>query len=413
MDCKHVNEHLIDLLYLELEPDQLDQIEGHLEGCDGCAAELAAFESTRSAMRELPELEPPPSLSQALMREAARAVTPPDTQGFWERLRAGMRMMVLHPAMTAAAVLVLVLGVSFMVYRGGGPTGLTPRADDLPPVLAPATTVEAPGTQQLVVEGRPDNNELGWLAKKIDQPGAAVEGKGGAIRGLATAAPPATDPEEDTRDKIARGGRTTRVPLTARRGRRARPRLAAAARPAPQPKLAYRNKRPEIEVAVVKPPARRTPTSRGGDGAQGSGSKLDSLDGYAKAPKARPRGRRVAGTPRPASLLAAKGDEAMAAGKCELAFRYYDQALRADKALAKHVGAMVQRCTGRVGTDGLARAQKRYPMLAGWFRTEARKRAAISRKRKADRKNAAPPTGKRRSSEQRQEPAAPRAKPPK
>ena len=112
MDCKHIDEHLIDFLYQELEPDQLDQIEGHLKGCDRCSAELAAFDSTRSAMRELPELEPPPSLSQALMREAARAVTPADEQGFWERLRAGMRMMVLHPAMTAA--------VSSVSYRKGG-----------------------------------------------------------------------------------------------------------------------------------------------------------------------------------------------------------------------------------------------------------------------------------------------------
>ncbi len=140
MDCKHVNDHLIDFLYQELEPEQLDQIEGHIKSCDGCASELAAFESTRSAMRELPELEPPPALSQVLMREAARAVTPVEEAGFWERLRAGMRMMVLHPAMTAAVVLVVVVGISFTVYQRGGPPSLEPRADDLPPVPPAAST---------------------------------------------------------------------------------------------------------------------------------------------------------------------------------------------------------------------------------------------------------------------------------
>jgi Putative zinc-finger len=373
MDCKHIDEHLIDFLYQELEPDQLDQIEGHLKGCDRCSAELAAVDSTRSAMRELPELEPPPSLSQALMREAARAVTPADEQGFWERLRAGMRMMVLHPAMTAAVMLVLVVGVSFMVYRGGGPKSLTPRADDLPPVSSPApatgrlapesTAAAAPGTQQLKIEGRPNNNELGRLAKKIDQPvAAAAKDKTRASRGLATVTPTAVDPsaghEEDTRDTITKGS-----------------------------------------------------------------GKLTSLDGY-KAPKARPRRRRVARTPKPdraaqpatatkASLVAAKGDKALDAEKCELAFRRYDRALRADKSLAKRLEVMVQRCMRRVGSQQLAKAQKRYPTLAGWFQAEARKRAAISRKRQADQNKAAPPTGKSRASEQRQAPAPPQAKPPK
>lgn len=122
MDCSQINELLMDYLYQELDPSSAERFEAHLHSCPGCTELISGFEATRSAFRELPEEDPPAAVSAFLLREAAAAVAP-EQEGFWERLRQGLRAMVMHPAMSIATTLVLVLGVSFYVYRQGPATG--------------------------------------------------------------------------------------------------------------------------------------------------------------------------------------------------------------------------------------------------------------------------------------------------
>ncbi len=143
MDCKQVNEFLMDYLYQELEPAQAERFEAHLHGCPGCTDLVGGFEQTRSAFAELPEEDPPAAVSALLLREAARAAAPPRV-GFWEQLRQGMRALVMHPAMTVATTMVLVLGVSFYVYKQG-PAPSSREAIDVPlldesPALDPDRT---------------------------------------------------------------------------------------------------------------------------------------------------------------------------------------------------------------------------------------------------------------------------------
>jgi hypothetical protein len=538
MDCKHVNDHLIDYLYQEMEPDQLDRIEEHIKGCEMCAAELATFDATRNAMRNLPELEPPPALGQLLMREAALAVAPAQEPGFWERLRAGLRMLVMHPAMTAATVLIVVLGISFYVYQVGGPPTPTPRGDDLPPVPPPTATTTASkaapagaqATESTVGEAvirnlreqerggryrqdratdRAADESAGLRVADNNKPGTleqGLEGTKGAAGGLAKAAPlpvaadPSARQNEDYDDGVAKQqGDTVVTAQPRRRARQAKPRRRVARRPAARstPDTVYRkgpargwyqkpSKPAPAKRAFKNAPAddlagadlwAKDSKAKGKKRVLGKGSSLGSSDRtrgrrYAQAPpaikpKPRPRPRpspRPSPEPAPqaaagaeevakkeagtadkrikapktttrasraqdASYLVSRGDEASKAGKCELALHYYNLALSMQPKLAKRVAGRVQRCVtvlGRDGADRLAKAQKRYPTLARWFRTEVarqrkaaaerkaeakRKEAEQQRKARADKEGGAPYTGKSRASKRRKAKARKRTAP--
>ncbi len=396
------------------------------------------------------------------MREAARAVTPVEEAGFWERLRAGMRMMVLHPAMTAAVVLVVVMGISFTVYQRGGPPSLEPKADDLPPVPPVASTATGQGgaaelaaaPQRLKEEERARDETVGEANKADNLKQMAQtettdqEGKAGlqkAAGRLANAVGSASTPNDyknaPRADKLG-----TALPV-ATRGRRATARPAVARSPV------YR-KGPGGTRALKD--AFNSDDLSGGDAdynkKKGAGS-LDSLSGggkYAKAPppKAKPRPRRRARSrpqptpklayapnpapstepqaeaapqaakpaPRPAKTTTAqastahnayhwvaRGDLAMKKGDCKSALGYYDQALRLQPGLSKKVSGMVQRCAAYIGRDGekkLMLAAKRYPRLAGYFTREI-SRQRTEAKARANREAGAPSTGKVRASKRR------------
>jgi hypothetical protein len=128
MDCKQINELLIDYLYQELDPGQAERFEAHLQSCARCAKEVSSYESTRAMMQDLPQVEPPLRLSEFLLSEAKRSVRP-TSPDLWARVREAFRFVILHPAMTAAVTLVLVLGVSFYVYQRSSPQSDRVRAD--------------------------------------------------------------------------------------------------------------------------------------------------------------------------------------------------------------------------------------------------------------------------------------------
>jgi len=147
MDCKHVDALLMDYLYQELDPTQAEHVEAHLQVCTRCAGELSAYERTRATVRGLPELEPPSSIDELLLREATKAVRlqPEPAPGFWQRVRESLRVMVLHPAMTAAVTLVLVLGVSFYIYRSSAPPSSGPLIEPTPAPVETASTEKPEG----------------------------------------------------------------------------------------------------------------------------------------------------------------------------------------------------------------------------------------------------------------------------
>ncbi len=134
MDCKHIDELLVEYLYQELEPSQVESFEAHLQSCARCASSLASYERTRAIVQDLPEVDPPARLDERILAEAERAtqVRPARAEqpSFWQRVVDGLRLLVMHPAMTAAVTLVLVLGVSFYVYRSSSPRSARETPDE-------------------------------------------------------------------------------------------------------------------------------------------------------------------------------------------------------------------------------------------------------------------------------------------
>jgi len=133
MDCRQFKEHMVGYLYQELTSEQLQQFKDHLNECDSCEDELNAFQSTKVLLKALPQLEPPSHLTQKLLFEAQRP-------SFWGQIRLGIRALVLHPAMTAAAVLMLVIGISYYAYQGTSP--IPQRIE--PPLFLPKTQQNKP-----------------------------------------------------------------------------------------------------------------------------------------------------------------------------------------------------------------------------------------------------------------------------
>jgi len=345
MDCKRVNEQLVDFLYQELDADQADRIEGHLRQCVGCADDLAGFESTRRLMQQLPQLDPSSAITARLLAEAERAVQP-ESPGFWERVRSGLRMLVLHPAMTAATVLVLVLGVSFYAYRQSGPLSRSmhedlPEVEPVAPVAVPTVPVEGPRPAVTLGAGGKTANENKKDAVDLLTPTPSPDGlkqAAGAQFGKLTTAVDAT---------------------TGSKKRRARPRPTVHYRKGPMaPKNAAPT--PNEELAM-------------------------DLDRSSVAK--RRAARRPVATTKAANTYLTQARIATKISNCGQALRLYHKALQTDPGLRRVVGPEVQRCVRVIGAAGagrLEKAQEQLPLLAGWLEAE------ISESRRRDQKSKAP-----------------------
>ena len=129
LECRDIDELMMDWLYQELDPGRSSQVEEHVEGCARCAAEAGALGRTREMFRDLGPVEPPAAVSAILLHEAARrapaAGAPRAAEdaaggGLLDRLRAWLRPIILHPAAAAAASVVVIAGVaSALLLRGG------------------------------------------------------------------------------------------------------------------------------------------------------------------------------------------------------------------------------------------------------------------------------------------------------
>ena len=221
MDCSRIDDLLVDYIYQELNPAQVELFEAHLQGCERCTHEVSAYESTRTMLQGLPEEDPPAQISALLLQEAARAVQPA-APGFWERVRLGMRGMVMHPATTAAMTLVMVLGISFYVYKSNPVEGDRPRVD-LPLVEegSPTATITMKEGQ-----GAASTTEKSIDDKRAAAPSEAVAANederardiftGGGKAGLKQA-PPSAEPRPEV--AVTRGAGRSNVVGTTSRGR--------------------------------------------------------------------------------------------------------------------------------------------------------------------------------------------------
>lgn len=129
---------LIGALYGELTPADEALLAAHLESHPVDRTALDDLARTRAAVRQsrllAVQVEPPHAISALLLQEASRRAPRPDprsgeTQGWFQRF---VRSFMAHPAMAAAAMLVLVISVAGTFYLRG--TGQF--AESAPPQIA-------------------------------------------------------------------------------------------------------------------------------------------------------------------------------------------------------------------------------------------------------------------------------------
>ncbi|MEO8701937.1 MAG: hypothetical protein ABI867_17970 [Kofleriaceae bacterium] len=126
VDRHDIDALLISALYGELTPADEARLQTHLDSHPADKTALADLTLARNAVREsrilTVQLEPPQAVSALLLQEAARRAPklvearPEQREGWFQRF---VRSFAAHPAMAAAAMLVIVLGVASTMYVRG------------------------------------------------------------------------------------------------------------------------------------------------------------------------------------------------------------------------------------------------------------------------------------------------------
>ena len=137
MTHEEARERLLDLAYGELEPAERLQVEQHVSGCAGCAAELEGMTGTRAAAGLLPDPDPPRGRAE-LVDAARRAVG--------GMARPGRARWARPVGWMAVAAAILAVGGVTVRLLDGNPrrVAVPPAAEVRAPVLVPAP-VPAPG----------------------------------------------------------------------------------------------------------------------------------------------------------------------------------------------------------------------------------------------------------------------------
>ena len=116
---------LVELLYGEVSGDEAEAARAVVASDSKLAADGEAYRGLRELMRELPDEEPPAAISAQLLHAAATQAPAPVAAkvvadaGLWASIKGFFAPIIMHPAMAAAATLVLVAGVAGTLYLRG------------------------------------------------------------------------------------------------------------------------------------------------------------------------------------------------------------------------------------------------------------------------------------------------------
>ncbi|MBA3461388.1 MAG: hypothetical protein H0T46_15605 [Deltaproteobacteria bacterium] len=163
LERQEIDALLISALYGELTPTEETRLAAHLEAHPTDRTALAALTSTREAVREsrilTVQLDPPQSVSALLMQEAARrAPKPAEREGWFARLA---KSFMMHPAMAAAAMLVVVLGVATFVNTRKDDIGKTSVPEYSQPAVANQVGSGSPTADQTIAAAGQSRTEEG------------------------------------------------------------------------------------------------------------------------------------------------------------------------------------------------------------------------------------------------------------
>jgi len=139
VNCEH-REHLLDLVYGELEPAEAERLRAAAEACEVCSDELAELDLLARMADELPLEAPPPSVHETILKAArvqaeqnAAALAEPEPEpkrGLWSSFLewAGGFVNAPQVAMTMVMLVVVAIGVWYLP-QAEEPIGETMTAD--------------------------------------------------------------------------------------------------------------------------------------------------------------------------------------------------------------------------------------------------------------------------------------------
>ena len=169
VDRQDIDALLVSALYGELTPADEARLAAHLESHPTDRTALADLTRARTAVRESRildvQIDPPQSVSALLLQEAARRAprkVDSEKRSWFQRLMLGL---VAHPAMAAAAMLVVVVGVAGTMYARHGADAFTDQTVASSQVAPSAPTPE-PRAQNMSPGGT--DSYKADLAKRAD-----------------------------------------------------------------------------------------------------------------------------------------------------------------------------------------------------------------------------------------------------
>jgi hypothetical protein len=150
----------------DLDPRERDAAEAHLEGCARCAAMIERLRGGVRAAAELP-LEDPSSLLEARILAAASVAKPaPSWPRRITRAMSTVGGWAMRPQIAMAAVLVIMVGTSVLLLRGGLPTARRTKVTD---EGQPVATLEPPALSEGQSQGGAPA-VIGGEKKPVDVP---------------------------------------------------------------------------------------------------------------------------------------------------------------------------------------------------------------------------------------------------
>ncbi|MGE0547852.1 MAG: anti-sigma factor [Kofleriaceae bacterium] len=165
MESQDIDALLISALYGELTPADEARLAVHLQAHPNDRIALDDLTRARNAIRDSRALElqvePPQAVSALLLQEAARSATKPvavrdEEPGWFLRF---MRSIAAHPAMAAAAMLVIVLGAGALVSSRKGKAPFE-EVQDIAPRAPAVQSQPAPTGAVAQGSGSPDTLDL-------------------------------------------------------------------------------------------------------------------------------------------------------------------------------------------------------------------------------------------------------------
>ncbi len=207
---------MVDWLYDELDPAEVESFERHLAADPEAQAEADALRRTRDAFRELDESEPAMALSSMLMHEAAKAVE--TSPSLWSRIAAFFQPVFFHPAVGAMATLVVVVGIAGALYSRNGDMAVEPVAALEQAEGQAAANIQEPSAApaaMMAEEEKPSDDWEGADTESLDEDDSANDGYSvdvasksaeGNIAAASTASRARIAKEESKQDKSLRRG---------------------------------------------------------------------------------------------------------------------------------------------------------------------------------------------------------------